>query len=488
MDEKEKKVIWEKKDEVLQADEFLHESVPRRLRRTTWSQIWVWVGFGFMVTGLHIGGSFGGAFGLSSLTPGAAIAASIIGMGILMWITCSLGIAAQRSGFNLALLATHAYGYRGRFLPMSIMAIMTFYWFAMMTGMMGDLWGPLIGNPSGVIAFDPADFGQAWIPPIGFETLIACLIIGCIVVMNAWRGINAIELVAKITSPIMFFAGFIVLFIHLSNAGGFGAFWGMANDLAGDMPFGTAITIVVGSWIAGCIMGADLYRFNKNSRAVLICGASCFLITNPVLHAVGYVGEVTIGNFNYFTWIFQFGGVFAFLAVITWTISLWTTNNAELYCHTIYTSSVIKAITGITAKRSKVLLTMGFLAAIAGSFGLYQMLYVNFLTALGSIAPTVAGPIIADYYLCRKEKYKPKLIDKHPAFRSCGMISLIIGGALAYIFQYHTGAPFGLPSGILALLITMAIYVTLYKTVAPDRKIDDQILADATEDELVDSI
>ena len=241
-EDKTKKVLWEAKDEVLQAEEFLHESVPRRLRRTLWSQIWVWIGFGFMVTGLHIGGSFGGAFGLSSLTPGAAIAASIIGMGILLWITCSLGVAAQRSGFNLALLATHAYGHRGRFLPMGIMAIMTFYWFAMMTGMMGDLWGPAIGNPTGIIAMNPADFGQAWIPPIGIETLIVCFILGVIMVVTAWRGINALEFVAKFTSPIMFFAAFIVAGIHLYNAGGFGecicrghVSWSLVSGGAGEM-------------------------------------------------------------------------------------------------------------------------------------------------------------------------------------------------------------------------------------------------------------
>jgi len=478
-EEKTKKVLWEVKDEVLKADEFLHEAVPLHLRRTTWSQVWVWIGFGFMVTGLIVGGSFAGGAGLGALPPMQAILASAVGMAILFWMTSSLGIAAQKSGFNLALLATNAYGYKGRALPMGIMGILTLGWFASITGMVGDLWGLAIGNPSGIVVLNPADFGQPWVAPVTIELFFVIAVFGVIFTINALRGINAIELVARWTSPIMFFAAFIVAGIHLKNAGGFNVFWDAGNEMVdevGLMSFGTAITMVVGSWVAGCIMGADLYRFNKNARSVLLCAGACFLLTNPVLHAVGYIGHVTIGNLNYFTWIFHLGGVFAVIAVVGWTISLWTTNNAELYCHTIYASSVLKAIK-VKVSRNKLMVIMGSIGTVAAATAFYQMFYVDFITVLGSVAPPVAGPIIADFFLCRKEKYRQELLDKHPNFRVCGMVALIVGGVLGYLFQFRIAVPFDLPSGILALLISIALYVILYKFIAPDRKIDDELIA-----------
>ena len=46
-------------------------------------------------------------------------------------------------------------------------------------------------------------------------------------------------------------------------------------------------------------MGVDLFRFNKNVKAVFLCAAACFILTNPVLNIVGYIGAVHIGEFNY---------------------------------------------------------------------------------------------------------------------------------------------------------------------------------------------
>lgn len=468
-----KKAIWEAKDEVFAAEEFLNEQVPPRLQRSTWSQIWLWCGFGFFVTGLHVGGYLSDAMLLGGMPPLQAAFTGFLGMAILWALTSSLGVPAQQSGFNMALLATQAYGYRGRALPMGIMAIMTLAWFASITGMLGDIWGLFVGNPSGIVVLDPAYFGQPWIPPVTLEVFITCFIWGIIFTINAWRGVNAIEIIAKYTTPILFAAAIVVGLILLNNTG-MGEFFNRANQLTG-LPQGDAITFVVGSWIAGCIMGADYYRFNKSKKAVFVCAAACFLITNPVLHIVGYIGQVTEGNFNYFIWIFQLGPIFAFFACVGWTLHIWTTNNAELYCHTIYASSVLRAV-NLKIRRHKILVTMGVVGTIIASTAFYQMFYVDFINILGSLCPVVAGPIIADYYFCRKEKYRQELLDAQPNFRWCGIISLAIGMGVAFLFL-QTGVPFGLPGGILALVITIAVYVIMYKTFMPDRQVDDELMA-----------
>ena len=53
------KVIAE--PEVVQDGEFMLEPVPENKRRSTRSQIMVWIGFGYAVTGLIVGGTLGGS-------------------------------------------------------------------------------------------------------------------------------------------------------------------------------------------------------------------------------------------------------------------------------------------------------------------------------------------------------------------------------------------------------------------------------------------
>ncbi|WP_445141707.1 hypothetical protein [Campylobacter sp.] len=38
------------------------------------------------------------------------------------------------------------------------MALLTLGWFASITGMVGQIWGSFIGNPTGITVFDPAKY------------------------------------------------------------------------------------------------------------------------------------------------------------------------------------------------------------------------------------------------------------------------------------------------------------------------------------------
>ena len=49
---------------------------------------------------------------------------------------------------------------------MIVMALLTLGWFASILGMIGDIWGAWIGNPTGIIVFDPSNFGFEGVAPI----------------------------------------------------------------------------------------------------------------------------------------------------------------------------------------------------------------------------------------------------------------------------------------------------------------------------------
>lgn len=93
-------------------------------------------------------------------------------------------------------------------------------------------------------------------------------------------------------------------------------------------------------------------RAQKQSGDVQLHG---FILTNPILNIVGYIGTVYIGNFNYVLWMLGVNFIVAILGVVVWTTALWTTDNSELYCNALYTGPSLNAF-GINVSRKNWLL------------------------------------------------------------------------------------------------------------------------------------
>lgn len=447
--------------------------VPISERRPTFSQVMVWVGFGYVVTGLYVGSVLGGFGGNGGAAPQVAIKGIILGMGSLFLITSFLGVAAQKTGMNLALISRYSYGRRGFVIPMGIMALLTFGWFASIVGMVGDIWGTFIGNPTGIVVFEPSNLGYQGIAPITLEVFLSCFTWGLIFTITAVLGIKAIEAVAIPVAPVIMVIAAAVGIGMMREGGGFASFLNKANSL-GELGLSRAITVVVGSWIAGAVMGVDLFRFNKNIGAVLLCAASCFILTNPLLNIVGYIGTVQVGQYNYVAWLMGVSPFWSLVGVIAWTTSLWTTNNAELYCNALYTGPVLDSF-GIKANRKALVAICGVLGSIVGSLAFYQIFFADFINALGAMAPPVCAPILADYFLMSgkaKEKYDASLLNRQPKVRWAGVISFSVGATSGFTFEYVFSPPYNLPSGLLAMLISFIVYCIVYQY-SPDKTIDE---------------
>lgn len=445
----------------LEDGEYMLASVPITERRSTWKQVMVWVGFGYVVTGLFVGGVLAGFGGQTGVPPMTALWAIGIGMGVLTILTILLGIMAQKTGLNLALISRYSYGAVGSNLPLFVMALLTLGWFASITGMVGQIWSSLIGNPTGITVFNPALIGYSDIPAITLENFLACAIFGLIFTITAYKGIKAIEAVAIPVAPIILLIAIVVGVGMLQEGGGIKAFLSEANTISG-LGIGSAITIVMGSWIAGVVMGVDLFRFNKSVKAVIAGALACFIFTNPLLNIVGYIGAVSVGQFNYVEWMIEKGLIFALIGVVAWTTSLWTTNNAELYCNSLYVGPVLSTYKK-NVNRKKIVLVIGVIGTIIGSLAFYQIFFANFITILGAAFLPLAGPLIADYFIIKKGNYPLEELHTQAKFKMAGIISFIVGAFLGLMFEYVIPSPFGMPSGLIALVITIILYPIIYR-------------------------
>lgn len=106
-------------------EEYMLEPVPTVARRSTWGIVAIWISFGFVVTGLIVGGQLAGQGGAAGMSLGPAIAIIATGELFLFALTVLIGYPAMKTGFNLALLSRFSFGSIGFVLPMAVMALLT---------------------------------------------------------------------------------------------------------------------------------------------------------------------------------------------------------------------------------------------------------------------------------------------------------------------------------------------------------------------------
>ncbi|MBW1639610.1 MULTISPECIES: purine-cytosine permease family protein [Microbacterium] len=442
-------------------EEFMLERVPQKARRSWWSQFVIWVGFGYVPTGLIVGGQLAGTAEGGGMPFGDAVLTIVLGQGVLLLLTFALGFAAMKTGLNLSLISRFSYGRKGMILPMLVMGLLTLGWFASIVGMVGDIFNAAFGSFTGITIFNG----------LSLEFVIFSLIWGAIFTWSAWKGIVALERISAPAAPFVLIVAIVAAVMMISEFGGFGNVLAEGANRSGTS-IGTGITVIIGAWIAGVIMGVDIFRFAKTAAHVFIGAGACFILTNPLLNFIGYTGSIATGDANFISWMVTKGVFFAILGVILWVVALWTTNMSELYCNALYVGPAANAM-GIRIARPKIVITVGIIGSILGAFGFYSFFFADFITVLGAAFVPLAGPILADFFVVRRREYTSANVDELPAVRLPGIISFLIGAVLGIVFQYWMPLPGDFPAGLGALIITFALHLVLSKVMAgrPEQRI-----------------
>ena len=430
-------------------EEFMLERVPAKARRGWWSMFAIWVGFGYVPTGLIVGGQLAGAADGGGMPFNLVMLTVTVGQGILLVLTFLLGYAAMKTGLNLSLISRFSYGRKGMILPMLIMGFLTLGWFASIVGMVGDIFNVAFGNPTGVVLFNG----------LTLEYVLFCVFWGAVFTWSAWRGIVAIERISAAAAPFVLLVAIIAAFAMTREVGGFGSVLEEGATRSGTS-VGTGITVIIGAWIAGVIMGVDIFRFSRRAFHVFIGAAACFVLTNPLLNIVGYIGGIATGDANFISWMVTKGMFFAIIGVILWVLALWTTNMSELYCNALYVGPAADAM-GAKVSRPKIVIVVGTIGTILGAFGFYSYFFADFITVLGAAFVPLAGPILADYFVVRKREYESANVNDLPALRLPGIISFVVGAGLGLYFQYVQPLPGDFPAGLGALIVTFALHIML---------------------------
>lgn len=392
-------------------------------RRETFPLLTLAFGWGFLVTGLFVGGALGNGLAFDDL-----IVASFAGNFVNFVIGALIGYIGYKTACNSALLFRSVYGTLGAAGPVLFMALLTICW-----------QGIVIGA-----------FGVAWAQSFDSFTFYAVAIFGGLLfTLTTGFGVKGLEIVSIPAAIILVLVGLYAGYTNIEAAGGWSGFVAQSNESATTSPLTMvqAINLVIGSWIVGAIVMPEYTRFAKKAWVAIAIPFIVLIIAQWFLQIIGAMGGIVSGTHDFTTYMLAQGAVIGGIGVIAMSFALWTTGDANLYLPAVQTASVFKRPQRLTT------VICGVLGTIFG-LGIYQ----NFLTwidLLASIAPPLVGPLLIDYYVVRRKSYSAIDFDKLPVWRATPFIAYAIGAGSTFF------APESMAKALVGLVVSMVAYLAI---------------------------
>jgi cytosine permease len=415
--------------------DYARHCVPPEKRKSLFSIAMVTAGFTICMSGLFTGAAM--AKGLSLRD---AILANIIGNIILAAYSGLTAAIGAKYGVSSTMLCRHAFGRKGAIIIGLLWAITLTGWYSVQCGFFGQTMNSLLPNAGFITNIKVATFWG-----------------GILMMLTAVVGFSGLMILSNIGIPTLLVVATIGIYLSTKILGA-----GHQVPLTEHYTLAQGVVMAVGSFAVGGVIQADLTRYAKSVRDSWLGTLFGFLVGNAYIITAGIIMVKATGADNLPGAMMQVGlGALGLLVLI---IAQWTTNDNNLYASALGLTQLIPNV-----KKSVFTACLGILATLIGVAGFYEK-FVPFLIVLGSVIPPVAGVIIADYYLIKKE-YSFGAGTRYANVNISAFIS-IIAGALVGLFVKQ-----GLPSInaiIVAFLVHWALMSMFRQKVEVGESIEDE--------------
>ncbi len=400
------------------------DHVPKEDRKGLISLSAVLLGFVFFAGTMWAGAEVGAALGFQEMLTAMVVGHLILGG----YVALLCGISAK-AGLTTVLLARYSFGRLGAKWADILLGGTQVGWFGVTI--------PMVAIPTAVY------FG------LETATLISALILlwGVLHMMTAYFGYEGMEKLSYVAVPVLVVVGLLSIYLAIGDAGGVDGL--IAQTGGGEMSFGLAVTIVIGTFISGGTQAPNWARFAINSKVAFWAGLIAFLVGNSFLFLSGAVGgavyDVAPQGDLYQVLVAQGLATVGLIALI---LNIWTTNDNAAYAFGVAGAEAFE----FDRKRPFVIVgcTIGIGLALAGADGLL----LPWLELLGQYIPPLGAIIIADFLLCWRTGI-PRMDDvQFTNVRWTGVLAYVVGCLVAALTAGSVlpgiGAPALLP-GMAAL-------------------------------------
>lgn len=352
------------------------------------------IGFAIFIVAAQIGGSLGYA------KAGAAFAIGSLILGVMGAMTSYIGAKTRLSTY---LLTEFAFGRNGSKVVNLAIALSLIGWYGVISNTLGQATTSMFAE-----SFNIA------VPNVLAVTVASALMIWVTVI-----GFKGIDKLALVLVPLM---GIFILFaawIALSKAGG------EAATQAPTFTFKTAISAVVGSYIAGVIIQPDYSRFAINPRQAVIGVFLALGVIFPAIQFFSAVPSMALGEPDIIQVMVGLGIILpAFFLLL---LGAWSSNVLCLYSSGLSVATIAKK-----TPFSKIIIALGILGT-ALAFMPAQAYLVNFLVLLGVAIPPIGAVYIIETFFFRRFNMDIDGLSTEPSIRWQAFAAWISGGVIGYL-------------------------------------------------------
>ena len=379
--------------------DFPLSEAPRSARKGLLSISMVLFSFTFFTGTMFAGGKLGMAFNFVDMLWIAAI-----GNTLLALYAAALALIASRSGLNTVLMGRLCFGEAGSRLSDFLLGFAELGWYAWGTATVAIVLVKMLGLAEGFTLPLMVFFGM------GFS-------------ITAIIGYKGLDVLSRVSVPLMFVLLIVSMFIATQHVGGF-------SGLAAVIPHQTmtvsaAITMVFGTFASGATQATNWTRLSRSGRIAVTASVVSFLLGNGLMIVAGAWCAMVYQQADIVE-VMMLQGL-SFAAVVMLCLNLWTIQGPTIYNVAAATCHLV---------RSERRRTMTLLAAAVGVLlamgGMYEML-IPFLVLLGSVIPPIGGVIMADFWFRHRGKYPALASVQLPRYNLAGLTAYAVGALLAYL-------------------------------------------------------
>ena len=418
---------------------------PTRAAQRTWSR-WnvasLWVGMAICVPTYTLGGVLTAYFGLSV----AEALWTILIANVVVLIPLTLNAyPGTRYGIPCPVVLRASFGIIGSNVPSLIRAIVACGWFGVQT---------LFGGIAIHILFSAVIPGWAALGGVG--EVLGFFIFWAANIIVVIRGAESIKRLEALAAPLLLVVAFGLLFWALPKIS-LGEVLSVPANRPDDASFikyfMAALTAMVGFWATLSLNIPDFSRFARTQRSqvvgqilglpltmllfaglgVVLTAASVELVGTTISDPINLIGRIES----------PFWVSLAMLMIILATISTNTAANIVSPTNVFQNVApklinenkgvILTGIIGIVLMSWELLKKMGWLDTDVS----VESLYSNWLIGYSSLLGPIAGIMVVDYFLVKKQEYDLLALYQdnagYPAWNKAGMISFAVPVALTLL-------------------------------------------------------
>lgn len=367
----------------------------------------------------------------SGLILSRAVSAIVVGSVILVVLsatTLSIGQHARQPTYDIV---RFSFGAQGAKAINVLLAVSLFGWTAVTANGFGRAVRGLLEELFGIAV------------PLPFLVVFGCVVF----VASTAFGFEMIGKVAQVAVPVI--AVILAFIVYQALSAGL-----EMRTPAEPLPWGVAVSSVVGTAIVLVVTAADFGSFTRNRRQAILGALLTFGIAYPCLYVAAALPSGLTGRNTIIDAMAVIAS--ALPAIVLLIIAAVTANAGNIFQGTLAISSLLRA-----TKKWQITVAIGVAAAIVGSLDITAWLPA-FLLFLGIAAPPVAGIYVADFFVQRRHGYDEAVLLSQPNVKIATFGVWLVGCVVGYLTAYDVFTLTGIPS-VDSIVVSALLYLLLTK-------------------------